>query len=354
MDRNYNTMRTPLIALDYSDKHKAVEKELLIDYDTGNIYIVSATDRTVIFDVTSKVLKQLESLQGDKVEVIIEGVGKVNLTKYLNSIALELRKQIKAVPIDDEVTYIIKNNVVDDHSIDVNNHYVGIKGFTEAVPGSFPIKDTHGNIQWVKLFGGDNVKPDGSFNGSIVDGYNREPSDFDDIIGPSNPDNGRVLKATDNAPYNGAVYLRASRRQITKEPYENLRVVLPKALVDQYSEIQWMLLSSKEFNPKLTFEGAIYWDNSEETQPKIDSHNLYTFRTWTGGEKWIATTQTYSNQGFHMVSSDELAKSYYSKSEIDEGFYNKAFIDDNYYTKPETDSKIKKYADSDNNWSEDL
>ncbi len=40
--------RYPVIALDYAEKDKAVKKELLVDYNTGNIYVVSATDKTII------------------------------------------------------------------------------------------------------------------------------------------------------------------------------------------------------------------------------------------------------------------------------------------------------------------
>lgn len=339
----YNEMRTPVIALDYNDKHKAIEKEIMIDYKTGNIYVVSASDRNVIFDVTSKILNQLESVKGENVEVIIEGVGKINLTKFLNTIRLELNKNIKAHHLSDEVSYFAKPNLVDSRSLNIVNNDIQIKGFRDAEPGSFLVKDNHGNLVWSKLFEAD---------GKISLGT-KESGDKGSIIGPSNPEDGNILTAIDTIPYNGKAYLQASRRQMTVEPYDNLTVVLPKNILDRYSEIQWMLITSSEFCPKLDFAGNIFWDNSQDTQPKINSHNLYTFKTWTGGEKWIATADTYNNDSFTNVSSEYLSKLYYTKTEIDSGFFNKTKIEEDYYTKPETDAKIREYEEQDNVWEED-
>ena len=67
--------RIPVIALPYSERQKAVPKELLIDYETGNIYVVSATDKSIIFNITEKILQKLDSVTGDKIIVNIEGVG---------------------------------------------------------------------------------------------------------------------------------------------------------------------------------------------------------------------------------------------------------------------------------------
>lgn len=346
----YNKMRTPVIALDYKDKHKAVPKELMVDYTTGNIYVVSATDKSIIFDVTSKILDQLDSVKGENVKVYIEGIGEIKLTDYLTKVNVELSKSIKAHSLTDEVSYIHKQNVIDNKSIDILNNDIQLKGFRKAEPGTFPVKDKHGNIEWVKLFA--DSKNGGNSNVGGI--FEKEPGDKGSIIGPSNPDNGSILESDHNAPYNGKVYLRASRRQITREPYENLTVILPKAIIDQYSEIQWMVLTSAEFAPELVFEGSIYWDNSKDTQPCINSHNLYTFKTWTGGDKWIATTQSYNNEAFTSITSTYLDKHYFTKDEITDGYYNKAHIDENFYDKDGTDNKIDEYGRQDNTWEEKL
>nr|DAI13100.1 MAG TPA: hypothetical protein [Caudoviricetes sp.] len=342
----YNKARTPVIALDYKDKHKAIEKEILIDYENGgHIYVVSATDREVIFDVTKNILNSLELVTGEHIEVEIEGVGRVNLTEFLNTVKVEINRGIKAHPISDEVSYISKNNVYDHRSIDVRNNDVQLKGFREAPVGTFPIKGKDGKISWVKLAD--------DFQGTNLSGIERD-RDHKDIIGPSNPDNGQRLEASDNPPYNGKVYLRSSRNQVTTDPMENLVVVLPKDTLDRYSRIRWMLLTSEEFCPELKFDGKIQWDNSMDTQPAKGSHNLYTFETWTGGEMWIGRAETFNNTGFTNVSSEYLNKHYYNKHDLDGSFYNKAYIDEHFYNKEGTEDKIAEYKEEDNVWHTDL
>lgn len=343
----YTKARTPFIALDYKDRHKAVEKEILIDYaNGGHIYVVSATDREVIFDVTKNILNSLELVTGEHIEVEIQGVGKVNLTEFLNTIRVEIGKGLKAHHLSDEVSYITKNNVYDTRSIDVRNNDVQIKGFREAPTGSFPVKGKDGKISWVRL--------DSDYQGGTNLSGAETGKDHKDIIGPSNPDNGQRLESSDNPPYNGKVYLRTSRNQMTASPMENLTVVLPKDTVDRYSRIRWMLLTSEDFCPELKFDGKIQWDNSLDTQPAKGSHNLYTFETWTGGDMWIGRAETFNNNGFTNVSSEYLSKHYYNKNDMDDSFYNKAYIDEHYYDKKGTENKIAEYKEDDNVWHTDL
>mgnify|MGYP000369988515 CR=1 FL=1 len=57
---NYKGTRLPLIALDYNSRFLAEKKEILFDYKTGKLYVVSAEDKSVIFDITRNILKEVE------------------------------------------------------------------------------------------------------------------------------------------------------------------------------------------------------------------------------------------------------------------------------------------------------
>lgn len=80
--------RVPIIALSYDERDKAVPKELLVDYDTGKIYVVSAYDKTVIFDLTQEISNYLleAGVNGDNLVVNIDGVGEVNLEEIINNL----------------------------------------------------------------------------------------------------------------------------------------------------------------------------------------------------------------------------------------------------------------------------
>ena len=67
--------RVPLIALDYSQRHLRQFRELMVDYTNGNLYVVSATDRDIIFSVTETIMNQIsEGVVGDNIVVNIESL----------------------------------------------------------------------------------------------------------------------------------------------------------------------------------------------------------------------------------------------------------------------------------------
>lgn len=340
-----DNMREVCRPLDYKQRHKAMAGELLVDYSNGNIYVTDKSDRNIIHDVTDRILKQLDKLQGDKVELELEGIGKIKLTEVILQLLESNRKTIKAHFITDGPGYYSRSPLVDNRSLRVNYGDIEMSGFNQAEEGTFPVKSGN-TVKWIKVI-------DDKMGGNNT-GHVPESEGGGSVIGPANPDNGRVLQSIDNAPFNGKIYLKASRRQKTVNPIEDLRVVLPSGIVDEHSTIEWMVLTSDKFNPTLEFDGNIQWDNSQDVQPKANSHNLYVFKTWTSGAKWIGEAKSYNNDAFSNVSSEYLSNHYYSKDEIDRGFYNKGHINDEYYNKQEIDKKMSDYEETDNTWTIDI
>ena len=78
--------RIPVIPLSYADRHLAVEKELVVDYETGKIYIISSQNREVIFDITEIIKKEASEAAGDNITVEIEGIGHTDIGTILNKL----------------------------------------------------------------------------------------------------------------------------------------------------------------------------------------------------------------------------------------------------------------------------
>lgn len=267
---NHNS-RIPVIALPYSEKHKAVPKELMVDYETGNIYVVSATDKSVIFDITAKILSMIDKLNGNNISVDIEGIGKVNLVELLEQIKLQLED---AVLVDDEGTadiYIPREERLDSVSIESKYKKIQLTGFEKAENGMIAQKFDNG-LRWI---------------------YPPQPGDIGlnpDNPGMPNPDDGLSTKVHLIEPVEGKIFLRASRRQKTVNLARDVQVILPRIL-DEFTEVYWFM-RSYTVRPKLVFEDRVHF-NDINIQPDSNSSHIYKFVTWDSGENWFAEVEKY-------------------------------------------------------------
>ena len=81
---DYKSVRVPVTPLDYNSRFLAEKKEILFDYNTGQLYVVSAEDKNVIFNITDVVLeKAKEGIDLDNLIINVEGIGDVNLSEYI-------------------------------------------------------------------------------------------------------------------------------------------------------------------------------------------------------------------------------------------------------------------------------
>lgn len=316
--------RVPVIALSYSDKHKAVPKELLVDYETGNIYVVSATDKSVIFNVTEQIKEQLDKVSGDKIEVNIDGIGIINLTELLTKITKE---SITVKDVGKADVYIPRKERIDGVSIQSVYKRIQIAGFDTAESGMIPQKYVDG-IRWI-------------YPPQQPEGGGSNPGD------PSipNPEDGFDTKVHVIEPVNGKLYLRASKRQKTNNLHEDIRLILPRTL-DNFCEIFWCV-KTYSYRPNITFAGNTLF--STENQPNPDAYQVYRFSTWDAGETWFGTLTIYDNSSnsvpglnepidleylkAHYYNKTEIDSRYLDKDEIDYEYVSKQFMKDKYFTK---------------------
>lgn len=321
--------RNPVIALEYSQKHKAVPKELLIDYEKGAIYVVSAHDKSVIFDITDKIYEQLKNMSGDNIEITIEGIGNVKLTDILKQLHQDILDSVKVVNIGSDINYVARENVLDDKSLSIVNRNIEMKGFSAAGKHMIPRKGEDGNLEWIDM----PMLPDISGGGG--------PG----IIPPGNPDNGQITEVFVIEPVNDKLYLRATRRQKSVNLDRNCKVIIPRIL-DEFSEIEWYVVTNS-FCPMLKFGSNVIWSNILETQPQANAHQIYKFKTWDAGETWLAELVPYGKTAnTNLVDMEYLETNYFNKNQIQNNYYDKTEVDekisaintlnpDDYYNKTE-------------------
>ena len=335
--------RTPIIPLSYSEKHKAQPKELLIDYNNGNIYVVSAEDKSIIFDITAKIYEQLENMSGDNIEITIEGIGPVKIKEILEQLQQGIDDTIQAIETGEEIVYVSKENVLDGKSLNVKNKKIELKGFSAAETHMIPRKGEDGSLEWINM----PKLPDIGSTGST------DNSD-------SSPVDGEITEVHIIEPMNDKLYLRASKRQKSINLSRNCFVVLPRVL-DAYSEINWYVRTNS-FAPMLKFSNNIVWSDISNTQPQPDAHQMYKFISLDAGETWLGELVRYCKtpqEGVVYISYlqdnyydiDHINANHYNKNEVDDrikgintvdpvDYYNKTEIDEGFYNKTQVDSMI--------------
>ena len=142
---NYKGIRIPLIPLDYNSRFLAEKREILFDYKTGKLYVVSAEDKSVIFDITKTILKEVEkNVDISNYTFNVEGVGIVNLDGYIQQLS-----KYNLTTVDEPVKrYRVPQIAFDNDSIVDYAGTIEINGFSHANNNTYPVKD--GNIvKWV-------------------------------------------------------------------------------------------------------------------------------------------------------------------------------------------------------------
>lgn len=143
---NYKGARVPLIALDYNSRFLAEKKEILFDYKTGKLYVVSAEDKSIIFDITQIIMKEVEQgVDLTNYTFNIEGVGTVNLSKYIQQLS-QYNLQTLNEP---NKRYRVPQISFDNDSITDFDGRIEMTGFHHALNNTYPVKEDN-IIKWVQ------------------------------------------------------------------------------------------------------------------------------------------------------------------------------------------------------------
>ena len=242
-----NNDRFPIILLDYSQRHLAYKKELLFDYKTGRLYVVSAEDKSVIFDITKRIVDLINSnISGDNLIVTVQGIGRVNLTQYADFLK---NNTLHANRYSGGKT-LIPAYVFDNDSIVNRDGVTQLNNFWSASKYSKPYKDSNGLLKW---------------------------------------DNDRI--------YTVSV---SSSKVTLKEEYNvssisgNISVVLNYrgGSYGPHVVINWKVDSTS--NSTISFPSSVKLENSGDNSISSGGVNIYRLETWDKGSTWYESVKKYS------------------------------------------------------------
>ena len=262
VDYSESHARVPIVALDYTDRHMRKLKELMIDYTNGNLYITDANDINVIHSLVDQISKNItNNITGDDIIVKIEGIGTINLTKFLNDINSSL---LKMEVEDNGGTF--PSLSLDNVSIEGLDDKIQISDFDKAKDNYIPQK-FNGRLRWVKASVGTNATESPVI---VNNSLNLEP---------------------------GSVYRSADLPT-------NVTVTIDDNLVSNYGKIIWNI-SIGSVIPKFTFPANVKFAYNTDTELTKNSIVTYELETFTGGNLWLAKSTKWLNN-----SEKEITEAY--------------------------------------------
>ena len=262
VDYSESHARVPIVALDYTDRHMRRLKELMIDYTNGNIYVTDANDINIIHSLVDQISKNItNNITGDDIIVKIEGVGTINLTKFLN----DINSSILKMEVEDNGS-ALPSLGLDNISIEGLDGKIQISDFDKAKDNYIPQK-FNGRLRWVKA----NVGINATESPVIINGsLNLEP---------------------------GCVYR-------SMDLPANVTVTVDNNLVSNYGKIIWNI-SIGNVIPTFTFPDNVKFAYNTDTQLTKNSIVTYEFETFTGGNLWLAKSTKWLN-----ISEKEITEAY--------------------------------------------
>lgn len=262
VDYSESHARVPIIALDYTDRHMRKLKELMIDYTNGNLYVTDANDINVIHSLVDQITKNItNNITADDIIVKIDGVGTINLTKFLN----DLNSSLLKMEVEDDGS-AFPSLSLDGDSIEGLDNKIQISDFDKALDNYIPQK-FNGRIRWIKA----NVGTSATESPIIVNNsLNLEP---------------------------GSVYRSANLPS-------KVTVTLDNNLVSNYGKIVWNISIGSTI-PTFTFPSNVKFAYNTDTTLTKNSIVTYELETFTGGNIWLAKSTKWLN-----ISEKEITEAY--------------------------------------------
>lgn len=288
--------RIPVIPLDYNQRDIAKNKELLLDYAGGGLYVVDAEDRTIIHDLTKMIADNyLNQINGDNTYVTIEGLGLVNLA-YILKVLHDSRVELLNTSADDAMA-IPTGTAYDSKSIIVANNKVEVYGFHNAKPLSTPrVSEDGSRIEWVG--GVEEIRPGGD-----IDKVDEPPGGFEPPLGAKQ----NVLYIY---PNQGVIILYNKPQQFTPiksadDPSYEIRFPLT---IMQYSKFFWRLDADEAF--EMQWPGNLIWLNKKPERTRSENVWIFECTTWDYGNTWMIKYINYEYTDYNIKPNLDPSKIY--------------------------------------------
>ena len=364
--------RYPIIALPFDRNAEAVPRELMIDYDTGCLYVKN--DAGQITELTQRI-------NASGVYVRLENGDTVTLESLLQNFIL---KNLDVKEVDEMAIFRIPNEAQFDlKSIILKNNLVQVYNFDQAQEDSIPMK-INDRISWVHRDTflrsvGLTPSAEGTFtiedlliqsdhpfqSVTVLEAKNELREDIEAANGSytATEDNNVWIRTvasdtftakydkdsnkwtithptltiasasvqTTSGTFNSVKLLENKKQQTIIPSGLELTVYLPEKTGDlQYSKIIWKVLTG-DVSPVLTFKTTsggqeviannIVWEfASSDATLRANTNNFYIIETWDNGRSWFGRKQEMGrtkDEVDDVYIQTQLAK-YYTKEEVDE------------------------------------
>ena len=186
--------RIPVVPLPYAEKTSAIKRELMVDYNDGNIYVVK--DDGTIVDITKNMATLIQNINSSNTTVEIEGLGTI-LLKDLLQLLYDSNLDIEFT--EEVATYLPTNKQFDFQSIQLKDNYIQLFNFDRADTNTVPVKVGE-YIVWKKLA----ENSSGEMEQLPTQGDNATIEYHDDKLQIKDfdiADNGTILLKDDNRVY---------------------------------------------------------------------------------------------------------------------------------------------------------
>lgn len=256
--------RIPVRPLPYRDRDIALTRELIIDYDKGNLYITDKEDASILIDITKLIADAyLSTINGDSTNITINGeeYNLAELLSYLKKEKFRILNTADQIAVPTEVH-------IDQLSVAVKDHKLQIYGFDQAGDYARPVKKD-GFLYWEEI----------KDNGDIRE---PQPGDKDNTI--------LVLPTNDKIVLYNKPQLRT---YVTKIMYPKYTIEMPFSR-PVYSQMKLKFDAFKE-DVFLQWPTNLVWVSPEV--PVIPCHTTYifSFDTWDSGRTWNVNYFHYSS-----------------------------------------------------------
>lgn len=280
-----DNVRIPIIPLPENLKHLRTNGEIIVDEENKKIFIVDRNDTNIIHDLTDWIITHIDSIDGNLIQITIEGMGTILLKNILNEILNKIdERTIEAVDISD-FSFYYQDGDIDLKSIKPYLNKLEIAGFAEASDNTIPIKNDD-EIKWVNisdLSGGNNGNPNYPGQGGSS-GTTDGDSSIDLAYG----------NVYDIVPQNQILYLIISKRQQSRYLSGNYLVILPRSIYS-YIAIEWNIITDSSYLT-LTYQDNIYFNKEEFNKFKPNTRYQISFISHDKGKTWICEIKEFENK----------------------------------------------------------
>ena len=256
--------RIPVRPLPYDDRDIAMTRELVIDYDKGNLYITDKEDPSILIDITKLIAESyLSNINGDNTEITINGEV-YNLAELLT---LLKKERIRVLNSADHIAVPIDVSI-DQLSLSVKDHTLQLYGFDKAGDYARPMKKD-GFLYWEEL----------KDNGDI-----REPQ-------PGDRENTILILPTNDKI---VLYNKPQMRSYVSENlYPEYTIEMPFSR-PVYSQMKLKFDAFKE-DIFIRWPTNLVWVDPEVNVIPCHITYIFSFDTWDSGRTWNVNHFHYSS-----------------------------------------------------------